>query len=482
MAATARAGMSVARDRLHRALNPHSVVVVGDKGPGFQWLSNLSEFSGPVYSVQLDEKEITGIEAKGITNYRSLLDVPGAVDLVICAVPRQVTPFVVGDAIKKGVGGISMFTSGFAETGEPQAAELQARLVAMCREAGMPLVGPNCMGIYNRRLGVKFTAGQEKGEGGDIGIISQSGTHGIGMSLGAQRAGIRVTRTISIGNAAVLNEGDYLQYLRDDPDSPVIAMYLEGTRDGRRFFNLLKETTKRKPVILWRGGRTQAGARAVRSHTGSLAADDAVWEGLVRQTGAIPAHSIDEALDAMAALVHTDRPKGRRVALIAMTGGQSVAITDQFAREAFEIPELSTRSYERLAEFFTIIGGSYRNPFDAASTIGRETDNLRKILEILADEPIIDGGVGIEMGARGFDQDPSRLNGQLDLLDTYRKKTGLPVIAMMPVGGAMGGDEAAVLAARNAAAARGFAVYPNFERGAAALGRVVKYYGWLAGR
>ncbi|MDA1002438.1 MAG: CoA-binding protein [Chloroflexi bacterium] len=475
-------GMSVPRARLDRALNPKSVVVVGDKGPGFQWLSNLSEFSGPVYSVQLDEKEIPGIEAKGIKNFKSLLDVPGTVDLVICAVPRQVTPFVVGDAIKKGVGGISMFTSGFEETGEPQAVELQARLVAMCREGGMPLVGPNCMGIYNRRLGVKFTAGQEKGTGGDIGIISQSGTHGIGMSLGAQRAGIRVSRTISIGNAAVLNECDYLQYLRDDPDSPVIAMYLEGTRDGRRFFNLLKETTKLKPVILWRGGRTKAGARAVRSHTASLAADGAVWDGLVRQTGAIPVHSIDEALDAIAALVNTDRPRGRRVALIAMTGGQSVAITDHFEREGFEIPELSKRSYDRLAEFFMTIGGSYRNPFDAASTIGRETDNLRKILEILAEEPIIDGGVGIELGARGFDTDPGRLNAQLDLLETYRKKTGLPVISMMPVGGAMGGDELTVLAARNAATARGFAVYPNFERGAAALGRVVSHFQWLGSK
>ncbi|MBM3140899.1 MAG: hypothetical protein FJZ92_12010 [Chloroflexi bacterium] len=468
--------MSIERARLERTLNPGSVVVVGDKGPNFQWLSNLNEFSGPVYSVQVDEKEIASIEQKGYRNFKSITEVPGEVDLVICAVPRQVTPIVVADAIKKGAGGISMFTSGFAETGEPQAAELQRRLVAMCHEAGMPLVGPNCMGVYNRRLGVKFSAMQEKGEGGDVGIVSQSGTHGIGMTLGAQRLGIRVTRTISIGNAAVLNECDYLEYLRDDPDCPVIVMYLEGARDGRRFFNVLRETARRKPVVVWRGGRSRAGARAVRSHTGSLASDLAVWDGLIRQTGAIPAHSIDDAIDTMAALVFTSEPRGRGVALIAMTGGQSVAITDQFERAGFEVPELSARSYKRLAEFFTTIGGSYRNPFDAASTIGRETDNLRKILEILAEDSAIDGGAAIELGARGFEQDPSRLNAQLDLLDRFRERTGLPLIAMMPVGGAMGDAEEAVVKARAAVGARRFPIYPNFERGAAALGRVATYH------
>jgi acyl-CoA synthetase (NDP forming) len=140
--------MPIDQARLDRALNPSSVAVVGDKGPQYQWLSNQANFTGDLYSVQLDENEIPGIEEKGIANYKSLLDIPGDVDLVICAVPRKVTPFVVADAIKKGAGGISMFTSGFAETGEPEGIELQAKLIEMCNEAGMPLVGPNCMGVY----------------------------------------------------------------------------------------------------------------------------------------------------------------------------------------------------------------------------------------------------------------------------------------------------------------------------------------------
>lgn len=473
--------MPVDRARLHRALNPKTVVVVGDKGPNYQWLSNCSEFSGGLYSVQLDEKELPGIEAKGVKNFRSLMEVPGEVDLVICAVPRNVAPLIIADAVRKQVGGVAMFTSGFVETTEPAGIELQGKIVAMATAAGLPVVGPNCMGVYNRRLGVKFMPQQEKGEGGAVSIVSQSGTHGIGMTIGSQRLGVPVARTISIGNAAVLNEADYLEYLLEDPDTPAIAMYLEGVRDGRRFFELLREGAKRKPVIVWRGGRTRAGARAVRSHTASLASDDAVWMSLVRQCGAISTESLEDTVETIAALVHTPRSSRKNLALVAMTGGQSVAITDQFERAGFEVPELSDSSYERLGAFFVTIGGSYRNPFDASSTIGRESDNLQKILEILAGDPAIEG-VAIELQTRDFDKSTERLDGMLALMRQYRGKTGQPVVALIPTGGGMGDQEEVGSRARVHVAKAGFPVFPSFRAGAQALGRVRAYYEELEAR
>ena len=467
--------MPIDQARIARALNPSSVAVVGDKGPNYQWLSNQEHFTGELYSVQLDEKEIPGIEEKGITNYLSLKDIPGEVDLVICAVPRAVTPFVVGDAIEKGAGGVSMFTSGFAETREPEGVALQAKLVEMCTEAGMPLVGPNCMGVYNRKLGVKFGSGLEHGEGGAISVISQSGTHGIGMTNGAQSVGVKVRRTISFGNGVILNESDYLEYLMNDPETPAIAMYLEGTRDGRRFFSVLREAAAKKPVIVWKGGRSTAGSRAVSSHTGSLASSQSVWDAMLAQTGAIAVGSIEEAIDAIAGLVHTKQPTGRDIALIAMTGGQSVAITDQFERFGFNVPELSQQSYDRLAEFFMTVGGSYRNPFDAASTIRSEAENLQKILEIIADEPIINGGVALEFRSRGYEKEED-LDEIIDLLDDHRNKTNQPLILMMPTYGVMTGDLEEAAKVRSRLAARGYAVLPSFERGAQALGRVVDYH------
>ncbi len=473
--------MPIDRARLHRALNPKTVVVVGDKGPDFRWLANCSEFEGNLYSVQLDEKEVVGIEAMGIKNFRSLMEIPGEVDLVICCVPRNVTPFIVADAVKKQVGGIAMYTSGFVETKDPIGIELQGKIAAMAMEAGMPLVGPNCLGVYNRRLGVKFADGQEKGEGGAISIVSQSGALSSGITMGAQRMGVPVRRTISIGNAAVLNEADYLEYMLEDPETPAIAMYLEGIRSGRRFFELLREGTKRKPVIIWRGGRTRAGARAVQSHTASLASDDAVWMSMMRQCGAISTESLEDTVETIAALVHTPRSSKKNMALIASTGGQSVAMTDQFERGGFEVPELAPASYERLSEFFVTIGGSYRNPFDASSTIGRESDNLQKILEIIASDPMIDG-VAIELQTRDFEKSTERLDGMLDLLKQYRTKTGNPVIGMIPTGGSMGDQEEIGARARVHVAKAGFPVYPSFRAGAQALGRVRAYYEELEAR
>ena len=170
--------MPVDTERLDRALNPRTIVVVGDKGPNYMWLNRLDEFTGDAYSVQLDENEIKGIEKLGFTNYKSLLEVPGEVDLVICAVPREISPFIIADAVKKGVGGMSMFTSGFAETGEEKGIELQRNIVKMALDDGLPIIGPNCMGVYNRRLGVKFWQGQDQGELGKFGGLDLKGPEG----------------------------------------------------------------------------------------------------------------------------------------------------------------------------------------------------------------------------------------------------------------------------------------------------------------
>ena len=473
--------MAVDRDRLHRTLTPRTVAVVGAKGPDFSWLENNREFQGPLYSVQVDEKEIAEIKERGFENYHKLDEVPDDIDLVICAVPRPIVPYIVADSIKKGAAGMAIFSAGFAETGEDEAAQLQDRIVELANEAGMPIVGPNCMGVYNRRQGVKFSDGVEQGEGGTVSILGQSGTHTIGASTMAQRVGIKVSRGISFGNAVVVNEADYLEYLRDDPDTEVIGVYLEGVKDGRRFFEALRETTPRKPVVIWKGGQTAAGQRATRSHTASLATPEASWNALMAQTGAIPAHSIDELVDVLQALVHTSAPRGRRLALMAMTGGQSVAISDAFGRQGLEVPELAEQTYATIGEFFNVIGGSFRNPFDMANTIGIAGDaaNLGRIMDALAGDPNIDAMVfefSAGFFARMWKDQPERLDGMLDTLDGFRRQTGLPLVTVMH-GGAIDED---VIPIRDRVVERGFAVFPSFDRAALALSRVIRYHEWLA--
>jgi len=315
--------MPIDQKRLDRVLNPKSVVVVGDKGPNYQWLTNQKEFKGPLYSVQVDENEIKGIEERGFTNFKSLADVPGEIDLLICAVPRQVVPRIVADAVARKIGGIAMYTAGFAETREELGIELQQRIVSMATEEGMPIIGPNCMGIYNRRLGIRFGADMAHADGGNVSFMSQSGSHAGGLTNEGQFAGLEVTRTISMGNAAILNEADYIEYLSNDPDTQYIGIYIEGPRDGRRFFQKLREVTKTKPVVIFKGGATENGASAARTHTTSLATPMALWDAMVKQAGAIPVSTRDELLDTMAALVKNPAPAGKRMALLAGSGGRA---------------------------------------------------------------------------------------------------------------------------------------------------------------
>ena len=202
-----------------------------------------------------------------------------------------------------------------------------------------------------------------------------------------------------------------------------------------------------------------------------------LWDGMMRQAGAIPVNSLDELLDVMACLTHTPPHRGRNVALMAMTGGQSVAISDAFGRAGLTVPLLSDRSYERLGEFFNIIGGSYRNPFDMAGTIGMrgEEANLAKILDILAEEPVIDTAV-YEFSAnffiRQWKDDPDRLNRMLDALDAFRDRIVRPMVTVLHPGHM----EEELLPLKRELVQRGYAVYPSFDRAAQALARVAGYY------
>ncbi|MCC7363873.1 MAG: CoA-binding protein [Dehalococcoidia bacterium] len=471
--------MSVPGHRLDRMFNPEVVAVIGDKGPGYMWLHNnmpFKEKGGRLYSVQLDEKEIPGIEALGVQNFKSLADIPEKIDYALVAVPRQVSPYVLKDLIAAGAHGAGFFTSGFAETGEELGVKLQAQLKEMASAADFNLVGPNCMGLYMPKVGVRFSGDVPVAADGRVGFLSQSGTHGIMFSLVAAANGIHLSRCASFGNAIVLDVSDYLDYLAQDDETEVIGMYVEGVRDGRRFFETLKEATKRKPVVVWKGGQTEAGARATMSHTGSLAAPQAVWEGMMRQCGAITTNNLDETVDVMKALLRAKRPKGRGMALLAQTGGQSVSITDAFAKGGFQVPRLSEASYATLGEFFNIVGGSFQNPLDMAGTIQGNVETLDRILKIVDADPNVDG-MAMELSAmfaaRQWKKDPASLDQTLDLMKAHAERSQKPFVAVLHPA-----HEAEYVAqVQPKFSDRGLAVYQSFERAAAALARVAAYEG-----
>lgn len=478
-AATTPQPLSAAtRATLERAFNPKAVAVIGDKrAMNYMWLRSQRAFQGKVYSVQIDERELPGIEALGVPNYRSLAEIPDEIDYVMTAVPRQIAPRIIADCAAKKVSGVMLFTSGFTEIGDEEGKRLEQTMADTARTAGMALIGPNCMGIYHPKIGLRNYAELPTGEPGSVGFIGQSGTHTVTFGLAAPNHGIKVSKAVSFGNAAVLDVSDYLDYLAADDETRIVGMYLEGVREGRRFFSLLRQVTPRKPVVIWKGGRSEAGQRAISSHTASLAVPTAVWDAMVRQAGAIAAESFDEICDVIKLLLFAKSTTGTGVGLIAMTGGPSVVITDAFEKAGLRVPLLSEASYQELASFFTVIGGSFRNPLDSGHTIGmgQSSGNLERLLSILDRDPhidaiVMDTGAGLVAGQ--WQARPQVLTALLDTLSNFASRSAKPfAVVLQPFA-----LEAALLAVREQFHARGLATFATHERAARALRVVTDYW------
>lgn len=464
---------------LTRLLQPRSVAVVGAKRANdYRWLRCVSTFQGPVYSVNIDRNEIPGIEALGVRNYTSLLEIPGPVDYVIISIPREVAPLVVRDCIRKGVGGAMLFTSGFSETSTDKGRELERTIREMASEARLPLVGPNCMGIFNPRIGLRNFPELYAGESGPVGFLSQSGTHGYNFALMGNLHGIKLSLLVSYGNAVILDSPDYLSYLRDDPETSIIGMYIEGVRDGRRLFNLLKEVTPHKPVVIWKGGQTEAGTRATASHTGSLAESMLIWRAVMRQTGAIEVDSLEEMVDTIKALLYVQPTSRDGAALISMTGGQSVVTTDAFAKVGLQVPMLTNRSYERLSQFFNIVGGSYRNPIDMGSNweAGEQTSEILEILEADPHIDLIAFELSLNMLFRRLETSPSFRAFLLDMLISHKRRTRKTFLAIVTPSYVPEVEEEL----KRTLLAEGIPSFPTFQRAAKALQNLITYHRFLA--
>ena len=464
--------MPVLKEQLDAAFSPGVVAVVGArKVDDYNWLRNMSDFKGKLYSVQIDPNDIAGIEELGVPNYKSLVEIPEAVDYVVVAVPRRVVPFVLKDAIAKGVKTVHMFTSGFAESGSDEGVQAQEQIAQMVQESGVLVIGPNCMGVFNPHVGMRFGAGQQVDNIGSATVISQSGAHASAMTQGLQASGIGVNMSISFGNAIMLDSPDLLQYFAEDSNTSVICAYIEGPKDGKRFFQALREVAPRKPVVVWKGGQTDAGRRSAASHTGSLAGSIEVWDAGTRQAGAIRADSLEEVIDVTKMLTYLTPTTGDRVGIIGGSGGQSVSMSDDFSRVGLNVPTLSRSSLESMADFFQLVGASYFNPVDIG---GINRSNLETILDLLTNDPNVDIVAmmrGIQRGRRNQED----LIAELKLYGQARDKSGKPMLAMFwtPVPYP---DTASMEEIDETLRDLGIPIFPSPVRAARALKKMVDYY------
>lgn len=364
--------------------NPRAVAVVGVRsnpnaaGMGSFYDSLLeADFParGGLYPVNPKVDEINGARC-----YRSLLDTPDPVDHVISQVPASVVPELVDQCVAKKVRSIHFFTAGFSETGDEQMADVETAMIDKLRSAGIRAIGPNCMGLYVPSSRLAFMNGFPT-ESGNVLLLSQSGANAGEIVHGLVSRGIRFSKAISYGNGADLRAHDFLDYAADDPETQVVAAYIEGVQDGRAFFAALKRCARVKPVIILKGGRTQSGSHAAHSHTGSLAGSIEVFDAACRQAGAARAETMDELHDlVVAASTNTRLVTGRGVALVGGGGGGfAVLSADAIDREGLTVPKMPQRAIDRMREYIPVAGSSVNNPIDAFPPEEHVDDMLRVV-------------------------------------------------------------------------------------------------------
>ena len=458
--------------------HPGSIAVVGaspHSGRTIAFLDSLIQFGykGKIYPIHPKASEVSGLKA-----YPSILDVPGPVDHVICLIRAALAPQLMRECAAKKVKLVQLFTAGFSESGEEQGIRLEKEITEIARRGNVRVLGPNCMGIYYPSLGISYEPFFPK-ESGSVGFLSQSGGNSLDLVMLGDARGVRFSKVVSFGNACDLNEADFMEYFADDPQTKIIIGYIEGARDGRRFIQALQKTAKVKPVIMLKGGRTEAGTKAVASHTGSLAGTSAVWSSLFRQLGVMQVDDMDELIDLVLLLQHLNPLRGRNIGLVGLGGGNSVLVSDSCAREGLIVPSFPDEVEKRLREILPTAvdpGTSVGNPVDL-SVSGWNPDILSKTLEAVAEYDEVDFTLvhfGLHVGAL----DPrfrKSVTADIDALIKTKRNLNKPVVMVLRDDHVPEVTKFAFDIQERCRQA-GILVFPSFNRGARAMSKFIRYY------
>lgn len=372
---------------------PRAVAVIGASDDAIKWggslLKNIIDggYAGPIYPVNGRGGTVQGLPA-----YASIAELPEAPDLALVALGAAHVSGVVAQCGKRGIPVALVVAAGFAEAGEAGAAA-EAELVETARAAGVTLIGPNCMGMlatHSRLHAVGFL--ELRPQPGGLSIISQSGNIGVQLVTRAERRGVGIDTYVSVGNQASTGALDVLDALGDDDQTAAALVYLEATGDGRRFLDVMRRITPKKPVVVLRGGLTEFGRRAAASHTGAMAGSADVFMAAARQAGCLVRTGPDESLDLALCLSALPRPAGRRVAVMTLGGGWGVLAADELARNQLELAPLEPRVLAALDE---ILPGYWcrSNPVDLVAAVG--PDLASSALTMLAESDEVDAVVAL---------------------------------------------------------------------------------------
>lgn len=454
---------------MEKFFNPCGIAVIGASrergGISGELFHNIMEagFQGPVYPVNARSDVVQSVVA-----YRSVLDCPGPVDLAFVVVPAQFVLPVARECAQKGVSALVVISAGFAEVNQA-GASLQQELVEVCREAGMRLIGPNCMGIINTdpKVSLNGQFAPFKPIPGKIGFLSQSGALGIAIIDYATRLGLGMSTFVSVGNKADISGNDLIQYWESDANTDLILLYLESFGNPRKFSRIARKAGRKKPIIAVKGGRSTAGFRATQSHTGALiAASDVTVDALFRQAGVIRTDTLAELFDVATLLTTQPVPKGDRVGIITNAGGAGILAADACEALGLQVPELSLEAQTALKSFLSSAAG-VRNPVDMVASASPA--DYASAIRAVAGDPNIEAiivnfippiAVHPEEIAGEILKVASELKGRIPILSTFMAYHGVSEV--------LSDGQSRIPS------------YPFPEAAAGALARAVQYGKWLA--
>jgi len=470
--------MDTRRPSLDEIFSPRGVAVVGASptGGGFSTgvLLSLQRAGFPaIYPVNPKYTEVFGLPC-----YPGVRDIPGVVDYVVVAIPAESALALLDDCAAKGVKAVQFFTAGFGESGIAERAELERVMLDRARRGGFRILGPNCVGLFVPKSRL-VQAGSGPMEPGPVAFLSQSGGHASFFPSDGGPRGLRFSKVVSYGNGLDVDDSELLHYFAADPETEIIAAYIEGAKDGQQFKAALREAASRKPVVVYKGGTTESGLRAAHGHTASLTTSVDAFRALCRQVGAIMVDDFDELVDVVVALQFAvPWPTGTGVVLVGAGGGPSVLGSDEMDRAGLHIPPISPSARQELLQFLPLAGSILTNPIDAPTlatpqAIRPTMHTLSRLPEVavlvyhLGFHPI--GSLG-----GGRFSSPDFLDPTIQGFREVREASGKPIVLAVRPGQSLDAMKE-FLAVQEAFVSAGFPVFPSLRRAATAIVRLADW-------
>lgn len=466
---------------LEEVFSPASVAVIGANEEiggrniyGRRSIECLKEarFS-KIYPVNPRHTQVLGLPC-----YSSLAEIPGDVEHAILAIPAEAALAVLDECAAKGVKSVHIFTAGFSESGDGRRAELEKAVLQKAREGNFRIIGPNCMGIFvpGCRLNTWRDVPMEPGP---IAVLSQSGGFAEDIPYFGDLRGLRFSKVVSYGNGLDVDESELLDYFARDAETEIIAAYIEGVKDGRRFIQAIREAAARKPVVVYKAGATGAGKRAAQGHTASLAGDSDIFQTVCRQTNVIQVDNLDETVDMLVALRFTRPfPQGTGAGVVGRGGGISVLSSDEIELSGLKLPLLSAEVQAELKKILPLQGSIFGNPIDSSPlTTAKAILETMRVLGQVPEISLLVYHIGFHPSTRWGDGEmasPAFLQDLTRVLAQAQQEIGKPVmIALKPPPDMPGMKD--FLAAQEAFVHGGFPVFYSMRRAATAMARLIAW-------